>query len=173
MVITINGLSAESLQKAARKVRRYQNKVAYNNKELVKALAYAGILTASRHLDTEGDSAPPSFTTIDPHVSTGKGDGSLYATLRLKGEDVAFVEFGAGVHFNGEVGTSPNEYGVELGYTIGSYGHGHGAQDYWYYKDKSGNEHKSYGTKASMPLFYASNAIKNSASALAQDAFRS
>ena len=83
----------------------------------------------------------------------------MSSTIRLVGDDVAFVEFGAGIHFNGHPNSSPNPYGVKLGYTIGSYGLGQGLNEYWFYKD--GGEWKvSEGTEATMPLFHASEAIK-------------
>lgn len=37
-----------------------------------------------------------------------------------------FIEFGAGIHYNGSAGSSPHPKGNEFGYTIGSYGKGLG-----------------------------------------------
>ena len=48
-----------------------------------------------------------------------------------RGEDAVWVEFGAGVHYNGSAGTSPHPKGSELGFTIGGYGKGMGKKDVW------------------------------------------
>lgn len=48
-------------------------------------------------------------------------DGKYRATVRMSGEQCAFVEFGAGILLNGSAGTSPHPKGEELGMTIDSY----------------------------------------------------
>lgn len=158
--ITINGLSAKSLRDAAKQVEKMQLEVALKNRDYVKALTQKGIDEAYKYLTAfEGDSEPPDFATDSPYVRVGHREGLMSSTIRLVGDDVAFVEFGAGIHFNGHPNSSPNPYGVKLGYTIGSYGLGQGLNEYWFYKD--GGEWKvSEGTEATMPLFHASEAIK-------------
>ena len=64
-----------------------------------------------------------------------------------------WVEFGAGVYHNGAVGSSPNPYGSELGFTIGSYGT-NGARDIWGFYE-NGELVLTHGTPAAMPLFHA------------------
>lgn len=73
-----------------------------------------------------------------------------------RGEDAVWVEFGAGVHYNGSAGTSPHPKGSELGFTIGGYGKGMGRKDVWGFYD-DGELRLTHGAPAIMPMY---NAIK-------------
>lgn len=173
MVIKINGLSESSLRKAEKKVKAYQNKVLANNREFVRELAQKGIEKASIYLDMVAeDYEPPQFSTQKPHVMNGSENGAVFATLRLRGEDVAFVEFGAGIHYNDHPHSSPHPLGVELGFTIGSYGQGQGIHDYWFYRE-NGTVEISEGTPAAMPLYHASVTMRQCARVMAMTRFRS
>lgn len=118
---------------------------------------------------------------IDDKISAAKGDSSTdHSTTRtinltprgaeclilLTGPDIAFIEFGAGMHYNGHVGDSPHPKGVELGYTIGSYGYGLGRFDHWYH-----NGIKSFGTEATMPLYRAAQAMRFDVVRLCREVF--
>lgn len=163
MKITINGLSAESLEKAATKVRRQQQKYVDGNRDFVKGLVRVGIDHASGALTPSGDknTEPPDFQTRNPHVMMGTKEGSMTANITLEGEDAIFVEFGAGIFYNGHPNSSPHENGVKLGYTIGSYGLHQGLQEQWFYKDEKGEQQMSRGVEATMPLFRARQAIES------------
>ena len=89
------------------------------------------------------------------------------------GEDAVFMEFGAGVFYNGAVGTSPNPLGAALGYTIGSYGKGNGAKQVWGFKDASGQLHLTRGVPASMPMYKSMMAIVNDIEQIAMEVFSS
>lgn len=170
MQITINGLSAESIEKAANRVRRLQRSYERKNRQFVQELTKIGINVMYENLVGYGDSEIPEPN--NPHVMMGHKEGIMRATLRLRGEDVMFVEFGAGVHYNTPAGSSPNPLGVELGYTIGSYGMGQGANDYWYYEE-DGVVYQSYGTEATMPMYKADVAIKQQFASIARSVFGS
>ena len=170
MVLTINGLSEKSLKDAQRRVIRYRNAFVNKNRTFVQELVKAGITVMSENLVPEqGDSEPPEIPTT-PHVFMGVHEGIMKATLRLRGKDVMFVEFGAGITYNTPVGTSPNPLGVELGFTIGSYGMGQGAQEYWFY-EKDGIKYKSYGTQATMPMYKADMEIRTKFADIAKRVF--
>lgn len=175
MRVTVNSLDPSSFLKAAKKVRAYENRVVSNNREFLKDLALEGIMEASARLG-DGYVAPdyvkPQLSTLNPHVMNGKSKGDMSITLRLQGEQAVFVEFGAGVYYNGSPGTSPHPYGVELGFTIGDYGLGLGKNDTWEYV-KNGKYHITHGTPAAMPLYHAGVKIKQSARILALAHFRS
>lgn len=119
------------------------------------------------------DYTPPNLSTHSPHVMNGEKKGDMSVTLRLQGEQAVFVEFGAGVYYNGAAGSSPHPYGVELGYTIGDYGWGFGQFDEWGYTDANGKYRLTHGTPAAMPLYNAGVAIKQNARILALAHFRS
>lgn len=65
-----------------------------------------------------------------------------------------FIEFGAGVYHNGDVGTSLHPLGRQLGFTIGSYPSKHppsqGAKPFWEVDGRL-----TRGTEAQMVLYYA------------------
>lgn len=66
-----------------------------------------------------------------------------------RGSQLPFIEFGAGVHFNGR-STDPAPERYDYGMVgIGEYGRGLGNRDYWYYNGK-----KFYGYKAVRSIYY-------------------
>lgn len=72
----------------------------------------------------------------------------------IAGEEIVFVEFGAGVyHNNGR--TNPLGEAVQFDTAPGSYG-ANGLKEYWFFAHNL----KSYGTPAYMPIYNAIQAIK-------------
>ena len=173
MLIRLNALSQDSISKAIARIDKIQLQIIEKNGKLVKKLAKTGIEEAGAHLNTfKGDSEPPTLESTTPHVKVDSS-GNMYADITIRGEDVAFVEFGAGIRYNTEAGTSPHPKGVELGYTIGSYGHGHGAERQWTYVDENGIEVVSYGTEAAMPLAHAKMRVEQTYADIAASTFKS
>lgn len=168
--IVINGLSAESLSKAANRVRKLQKAYYNKNREFVRRLTEAGLEVITESLgQMQGDSEAP--TPNRPHVRLADSGINMQAVLRLHGEDVMFVEFGAGIHYNGSPNSSPNPKGIELGYTIGSYGKHQGLEDHWFYEDDNGITVISYGTKAVMPMWKADLEIRQKFASIAKEVF--
>lgn len=86
------------------------------------------------------------------------------------GEDAVWIEFGAGVHYNGSVGSSPNPYGAKLGFIIGGYGKGNGRKETWgFYED--GELKITHGTPAKMPMANAVTALCNEFPRIAKEVF--
>ena len=174
MKVAINALSPDSLLKAAKKIRAYENKVLANNREFLKDLALEGIMEADASLqDVASDYTPPNLSTHSPHVMNGEKKGDMSVTLRLQGEQAVFVEFGAGVYSNGSVGSSPNPWGNDLGFTIGSYGLGNGKKTVWGFKGEDGQIHLTHGTPASMPLYRAVQSVRQDIVNIAREVFAS
>ena len=115
----------------------------------------------------DGDSKKPYQTYFQISQSGNKVIGTLF----LEGEEVAFVEFGAGIHYNSPAGTSPHPKGVQLGYTIGSYGYGQGQYDSWEYKGDDGELHTSLGTEATMPLLNANQEMRDALVKICKEVF--
>jgi hypothetical protein len=88
------------------------------------------------------------------------------------GEDAVFMEFGAGVYYNGAAGSSPNPLGANLGFTIGSYGP-NGAKETWGYYGEDGELHLTHGTPASMPLYKAVQSVRQDLVQIAKEVFGS
>lgn len=99
---------------------------------------------------------------------TTRGDISVVVA---QGEDAVWVEFGAGVYHNGNLGSSPHPRGSELGMTIGGYGQGKGKQKSWGFKDADGTLHVTRGTPAQMPLERAVLSVLDELPQMAKEVF--
>lgn len=177
--IKMNVLSTSSVQRAINELNAYRQTLDDKVQEFVEKLADVGIKVIEEQVAKAGktrndnDTISGSDTTHDTEVVIERTFYGIKATLILSGEEVLFIEYGAGVHYNGAVGQSPHPDGENLGYTIGSYGDGHGAQNAWYYKDpKTGDIVRTYGTKATMPMHYAKNKIISDYVRVAREVFR-
>lgn len=160
-------LSVSSIEEAIREIEEYKNSLTYKVAQFVERLASAGIPVIEENMYTEGDSS----TEHNVYVKINSFGAYSEATLVLQGKDIAFIEFGAGVHYNGAVGTSPHPKGQEMQLTIGSYGKGHGAEEYWWYVDESGAPIYSRGTKASMPMYKAGVEMRQTFINIAKEVF--
>ena len=106
-----------------------------------------------------------------PDVSVNVSERGDISVVVANGEDAVWCEFGAGVYFNGSVGTSRNPYGIELGFTIGSYGKGYGKGNAWGYYDESGELVITRGTPATMPMYNAAKEVTKNAIKIAREVF--
>lgn len=158
-------LSPEGIDRALKELTDYTATLAAKTEQFVDRLRQIGLKVIEDNGNPPGDSQPGTADAI----ITSSG-GTTKCTLFLEGKDVLFIEFGAGIHFNGAAGSSPHPMGAEFGYTIGSYGFGQGAKDSWTYKD--GTERVvSYGTLAGMPMYKASQEMRRQLVAIARDVF--
>lgn len=87
---------------------------------------------------------------IDVHVQNEKN----YSVVFTNQLEAVFIEFGAGVHYNGPPGSSPHPSGAKNAFYIGSYGYGYGKYDVWTFR-QDGHTYATHGTPASMPLWHA------------------
>lgn len=109
--------------------------------------------------------------TRKPNVQVSVSDKGNISVVIADGEDAVWCEFGAGAYHNGSVGSSPNPYGAELGFAIGSYGKGYGSRKAWgYYED--GELVITRGTPASMPMYNAVQEIMKKVIKIAQEVFQ-
>ena len=108
--------------------------------------------------------------TRKPNVNVSVDERGQISVVVADGEDAVFCEFGAGVYYNGSVGSSPNPYGNGLGLTIGSYGKGYGKAKAWGYYD-NGQLVITRGTPASMPMYNAVQDITKKAIEIAREVF--
>lgn len=114
--------------------------------ERIRWTAESGFSSALVSDVVEGSSS----TTNDVTVTVD--EVGTTSVVIANGSQAVFIEFGAGVHHNGEVGTSPHPWGAEMGYLIGTYGKGKGQYDVWSYYD-SGSKVYTMGTPAAMPMY--------------------
>lgn len=150
-------LLEESVLDAVKKLRMYSQDLNFKTSKLLQQLASNGIKVINANKYTEGDS---DSSDIHAWFESNSGGGISKVTLIMRGKDVAFIEFGAGITYNGSAGSSPHPKGQELGMTIGSYGYGQGKYPSWkYYNEEVGDYVISYGTKAAMPMGNAEKEI--------------
>lgn len=166
--IKINLFDSRSLDKAIQQIRQYQNSLNDKCTEFVRRLAEVGIPVIDENIAAaQGDSDKGHNTYIKI-----KSFGSYsQAELIVESKSILWIEFGAGVHFNGHLGSSPHPKGNELGYTIGSYGKGQGKNDFWFYYADSGEAVMSHGTESTMPVYKAGLEIKKQVLKIAKEVF--
>lgn len=86
-------------------------------------------------------------------------DNGWSAVIKMGGSQAIFIEFGAGVTFNGGKGSSKHPLGKKNGFTIGSYNPGSPNATNpqgWWYKNKWGESQHTYGTPTFAPLYTSS-----------------
>lgn len=166
--IKINLFDGRSLDKAIQQIRQYQNSLNDKCTEFVRRLAEVGIPVIDENIAAaQGDSDKGHNT----YIKINSFGSYSQAELVVESKSILWIEFGAGVHFNGHLGSSPHPKGEELGYTIGSYGKGQGKNDFWFYYADSGEAVMSHGTESTMPVYKAGLKIKRQILKIAREIF--
>ena len=145
-------VSSSSIQNAINELKSYRDSLDAKTDKLLKELAYIGVKEASIRFTTAMyDGVNDSSVTLEPIK-----DGYC---IKAEGKAVAFIEFGAGVYHNpGEPYPNPRPAGI-VG--IGEYGKGYGKRQAWGYRDESGELVVTHGNPAAMPMWYASEEMRN------------
>lgn len=157
-----------SLNKAIEELEKLKESLKTKSDIFIEKLLMTGIpVIDERIASANGDSDRSHYT----HIKIRSFGDYTQATLTVEGKDIVFIEFGAGIHFNTSAGSSPHPKGVELGYTIGSYGYGQGAKDFWFYTADTGESIMSYGTEATMPMHEAEMEIIRNIQKIAKEVF--
>lgn len=151
-------LNPKSIESAIRSVKAYSKWVEAKKKELMEQLAYIGAKEATVRFGSAYFSGDKDISvTVDPIPNGYK--------ITAKGSAVFFIEFGAGVYYNGsEPYPEPRPQGI-VG--IGEYGEGKGKNDYWF-APKIGF---TRGTPAAMPMYHASQEMRNEIYRIAKEVF--
>lgn len=168
------GLSVEDIDRAMKELADYkqeiQRKVELLREKVAKRLAeeakngFSGAVVDDVIL--KGGVSAPKYAQVDVSVD----NRGAVTVVVASGEDAVWVEFGAGVYHNGSPGSSPHPSGVELGFTIGSFGKGNGKRQTWgFYED--GELKLSKGTPAKMPMSRAVTTICNEIVQIAREVF--
>lgn len=170
--ITIDVFDPASIDAAVKEIRAYGQWVQRKTEELRERVAYFIAKDASAVFNTAvaEDDMHEGVITGSVQVSVEPG-GDNTTLIIADGKDAVFMEFGAGVYYNGAVGGSPNPWGSGLGFTIGSYGKGNGRKNVWAYTDGDGQIHLTHGTPASMPLYKAVQSVSQDIVQIAREVF--
>lgn len=165
------GLGVTDINRAIREVNKFKqdfrNKVDTYRKRIAEELAVQASLNFGNAVVDDVIHGSPRR----PDVSVTVSERGSISVVVAEGEDAVWCEFGAGVYHNGSVGSSPNPYGNDLGFTIGSYGKGYGKKQAWGYYDENGDLVITRGTPASMPLYNAAQEVMRKAIEIAKEVF--
>lgn len=164
------GLSKSELDRVLREVEQYKLWLNERIAMLIEKVA--------QEIATEAES---NFSSAVAEILLREGRRNAEVSVRVEnqgdvtlviadGEDAIWCEFGTGVYYNGSVGSSPHPRGQELGYTIGTYGKGHGARQVWGWKE-DGVLKLTRGIPAQMPLYKAVRSIAERLDTIAQEVF--
>jgi hypothetical protein len=171
--ITIDIFNPASIDAAVKEIRDYADWVKRKTNELRERVAYFIAKDASAVFNTAVADDLIGEGAVIGSVNVVVEDNGNMTLVIANGEDAVFMEFGAGVYYNGGVGSSPNPLGAALGYTIGSYGKGNGAKAVWGFKGEDGALHLTHGVPASMPLYRALQSVVNDIEQIAREVFSS
>lgn len=161
-------LSEKSIKNALKELDRHRQELRDRNIEFLQKLAEAGIPVINHNIASALGDSNKNHNTYIKLLSFGT---EAQAKLVCEGRDILFIEFGAGVHYNGSAGGSPHPKGQEMGYTIGSYGKGQGKNDFWFFYADTGEAVMSRGTEAAMPMYKASIEVIQKVRSIASEVF--
>lgn len=159
--ITLN-LNAKSINQALKEIKSYQKWVEQKTLDLTKRLAEIGAEEASvRFAGAQYDGTNDATVSVEP-ISNGY-------RIVASGNAVFFIEFGAGVYYNGsEPYPEPRPAGVV---DIGEYGQGKGKQKAWGFYDENGELVITHGTRAAMPMYHAVRIMQQEVERIAKEVF--
>lgn len=165
-------LSAEGIEKAIREVREYKEWLERKTVELRNRIAKEIQIDANFGFNSSPVELLPregvQTGTVDVVVEE-EGDISVVVA---NGTDAVWIEFGAGVYYNGGVGTSPNPLIKEVPeFTIGSMSNYRPDKLGWKFKGEDGEYHYTHGTPASMPFYNAVQGVINDIASIAKEVF--
>lgn len=163
-------LSTKSLRQLSNEFNTYVNTLDLKCEQFTERLINeVGIPVININMSSfKGDSEHSYQTFIEIHRQPNKG---VSARLVVQNEDILFIEFGAGIHYNNS--KAKNEKAAELGYGVGSYpGQTHAFNNKgWWYTDEAGNSIHSYGTEATMPVYNAYREMVDQVERIAKEVF--
>lgn len=151
-------LNDKDINRAIREVKKYKRDFIKKSNLFRKRVADEIAKLAQRRFDSSGVDDTLTGGLRQADVKVDVSDNGNISVVIAQGEDAVWCEFGAGVYYNGAVGSSPNPYGAKNGLTIGSYGKGHGKQSVWGYYADPGDKSTlvlTHGTQATMPMYRA------------------
>jgi hypothetical protein len=178
MEIRVNPLSLESVTNARKQLQKYKRSLPRKCRLLASRLAELGrgqaeitFSTAVYDINVDGTPMNPAniVVTVEDDSENEKGQ---HFTIHADGHAVAFVEFGAGVYYNG-IGGGKHPYRPEGIVGIGEYGKGKGKQEAWGFKDEFGASLVTRGTPAQPGMWMAALTMREQITEIAKEVFAS
>ena len=171
-------LNEDSISQAIKEIEEYRDWLTRKMEELREKVAYRIAWSASSGFSNSlvSDVIRGKQEMSDVSVRIDSNDN--VTVVIAEGKKAVFIEFGAGVYYNGPVGSSPHPWvsgespnPVIHGFTIGSYDKGNGAKKAWGYYDDDGKVVVTRGTPAAMPMYRGAKEAIASIKRLAQEVF--
>lgn len=151
-------LDSNGIGNAIREIEEYKQEIKRKTDQLQKRVAERIAETASEGFGSAVVDDLLRGGTRTASVNVNVDTRGNVSVVVANGEDAVWVEFGAGVYYNGQAGSSPHPKGGELGMSIGGYGKGYGARNVWgFYED--GELKLTHGTPAAMPMYNAAKTV--------------
>lgn len=156
-------LDVASIDNAIRELERYRDDFKAKCEQLRQKIAerimwsaqqgFNAAMVSDTYMQIDGKAKQSISPKMGGQVEVTVEHGDAMSVVIADGEDAIFIEFGAGVYYNGAAGDSPHPWGLEHGFGIGTYGQGKGVRDAWGYKDENGAIILTHGTPAAMPMY--------------------
>jgi hypothetical protein len=154
-------LTEPSVAQTIEEVKQYQEFLQSRMPVFLERLATVGAMVATRVFGAATyDGSKEAFVTVEPTQSGW--------AVRAAGHAVAFIEFGAGIYYNGsEPYPLDRPRGVKR---IGEFGKGQGKRQGWVFV-RDGEPVFTHGTPAAMPMYHAVEEIRQAVGEVAQEVF--
>lgn len=162
MKISIDVLDPRSVDRAVAQLEEYSRSLDDKAKQLCERLAQMGAMYAEWNFTGvmyAGD--------IDYRITVDPGEGNSYL-VKVGGETVLFMEFGAGIHYGGghplegEFGMGPGTYPGQK--------HALDPNGWWFNQD--GMKIHTLGNPAGMPVYNAAKDLRKEILEVAREVFR-
>jgi hypothetical protein len=176
MEIRVNPLSPQSVKDARKEIIKYKKGLPKKCITFAQRLAEEGLKAATiTFTSAVYDIGVYGNTLQHANISVTMSqdiDKNGHFTISAMGQEVAFVEFGAGVYFNSLGGGSgePRPEGI-VG--IGEYGKGKGKQDAWAFVRSDGELCITRGTPAQHGMWNAAQIMRQQIEKIAKEVFAS
>lgn len=150
-------LSVEGLDEAIKQIEAYKLKLHDKCERLARLIAERVAWSAAQGFSgaIADDIFKPPGERPSPDVSVSIDDQGMVQVVMADGSDAVFIEFGAGVYYNGTAGSSPHPMGEENGFLIGEYDKGQGKKKTWALPGSTKLQPiLTHGTPAAMPMYH-------------------
>lgn len=148
-------LSEASIDNAIDELDRYINDLGSKAEKLAEKVAERIAWSASSGFSNAiADDIFTGGERPNGNVSVSVEENGNVCIVLAQGSDAVFIEFGAGVYYNGSAGSSPHPEGSRMGFTIGEYGKGQGKRNVWALPGSTNDAPiLTHGTPAAMPMY--------------------
>lgn len=175
--LSINLFDESSFDKAISELERYRNDLQTRADLIRERVAERIRWSAEEGFSTSiADAIFLGGTEqVGGNVTVTISDEGTVTVVIASGADAVFMEFGAGVYFNGgkgAIGHSSHPSGERQGMTIGEYGKKRGRQNAWHLPGSTkDNPIVTRGTPASMPMYRGAREAAAALDEIAREVF--